>query len=232
MSIQRPSLLVLIRHAESERNRVKRGSVYFADDEARAQIRGIPDHEIPITSEGVEQARATGLAVRKEFGAPDYVYHSGYKRTIQTTEEMLRAYSAEERELINLRHNVFVRERDSGHAYDMTEAESAEAFPWLKEHWATYGGFFARPPGGESLADVVERVYVFLNMLFRDRAGKRVFVVTHGGTLRCFRFVLERWNYEQALKSQILENCGVTVYQYDQKQRRLMLQQCNTVHWR
>ena len=28
--------------------------------------------------------------------------------------------------------------------------------------------------------------------------GKRVLVVTHGGTIFCFRYVLERWTYEEA----------------------------------
>ena len=94
--------------------------------------------------------------------------------------------------------NLFVRERDPGFTYDMTEAEAEAAFPWLSEYWQTFGSFFARPPGGESLADVVGRVHTFLNTLFRDRAGQKVMVVTHGGTIRCFRFALERWGYEQA----------------------------------
>ena len=53
----------------------------------------------------------------------------------------------------------------------------------------------ARPPGGESLADVVARVHTFLGTLFRDRGGQKILVVTHGGTIRCFRFLLERWGY-------------------------------------
>ena len=42
----------------------------------------------------------------------------------------------------------------------------------------------ARPPGGESIAQVVERVHSFIDILIRDRAGERVLVITHGGTLR------------------------------------------------
>jgi broad specificity phosphatase PhoE len=80
----------------------------------------------------------------------------------------------------------------------MTEAEAEAAFPWLEEYWRTFGGFMARPPGGESLADVVGRVHMFLDVLFRDRIGQKVLVVTHGGTIRCFRFALERWHYSQA----------------------------------
>ena len=56
------------------------------------------------------------------------------------------------------RRNFYIRERDPGYTYDMTEAEAGSAFPWLAEYWQTFGGFFSRPPGGESLADVAARV--------------------------------------------------------------------------
>jgi 2,3-bisphosphoglycerate-dependent phosphoglycerate mutase len=233
--INRPSRLVLIRHAASQRNEAKKGSVYFADDEARLRIKGIPDYKVPLTGVGHEQARQTGVKLRESFGAPDYLYHSGYQRTIETSEEILEAYTPEERELIKIRMNPFVRERDAGHAYDMTKEEAETAFPWLQEHWDTFGGFFARPPGGESLSDVANRVYNFINMLFRDRVGQSVFVVTHGGTLRSFRFLLERWSYDQALRwpeGNSPHNCGITDYEYDPRTGRLVLQNYNAVHWK
>jgi len=199
MTIHRPSRLVLIRHAESERNKAKKGAVYFADDESRNRIKGIPDYRVPITENGHTQARKTGPSLRELYGVPDYIYHSGYLRNIETTDEILTAYTPEEQARINIRQNPFIRERDPGYTYDMTQAEAENAFPWLQEYWKMTGGYFARPPGGESLSDVSGRVYTFLNMLFRDRGGQNIFVVTHGGTLRCFRFLLERWDYEKAL---------------------------------
>jgi 2,3-bisphosphoglycerate-dependent phosphoglycerate mutase len=234
-SIERPEELILIRHAESARNAAKKGSVYFTDDEARKTVRGIPDYKVPITDFGGDQAEKTGVYLRRQFGAPDYFYHSGYLRTIQTLERILGVFSVEERVKIEIRMNQFVRERDSGYAYDMTTAEAEAAFPWLKEHWQTFGGFFARPPGGESISDLTQRVYAFLNTIFRDRVGQKVWVVTHGVTLRAFRFILERWTYDQALswpEGQSPENCGITRYKYDAEQQRLVLQEYNTVGWR
>jgi probable phosphoglycerate mutase len=216
------------------RNEAKKGSVYFADDDARNRIRGIPDYKVPLTYRGREQARQTGLKLREFYETPDYLYHSGYTRTIETTEGILAAYAPKEREQIKLRENPFIRERDPGYAYDMTQTEAEENFPWLQEHWHTFGGFFARPPGGESLSDVANRVYTFLNMLFRDRAGQNVFVVTHGGTLRAFRFLLERWDYDRALHwpdGHAPQNCGVTDYEYDPPTGRLILPKYDTVHW-
>lgn len=231
--MKRPALIVLVRHAESARNKVKRGRTYFADDEARRTIKGIPDHEIPITEEGRVRAVKTGLALRERFGTFDFAYHSGYLRAVQTLDVLLDAYPEEEKNMIQVRQNAFIRERDPGYAYDMTEEEAEAAFPWMREYWQTFGGFFSRPIGGESLADVVARVYLFLNMLFRDRPEKKILVVNHGGTLRCFRFLLERWVYEQALHwppGQAAENCGVTVYEYSQAEKRLVLREYNTVY--
>jgi broad specificity phosphatase PhoE len=232
--VQRPALLVIVRHAESVRNQVKKDAVYFADDAARRVVRGTPDHLIELTPDGHEQAEQTGHAIRERFGLFDYVYTSGYTRTEQTADGLLSAYTDPERERTKVRMNLFVRERDPGYTYDMTEAEAKAAFPWLEEYWQTFGGFFSRPPGGESLADVVSRVHTFLNTLYRDRAGQKVLVVTHGGTIRCFRFALERWEYKQAsqrLYGQAPANCGVTTYRCADSGDRMELEEYNRVYW-
>jgi probable phosphoglycerate mutase len=228
----RPALLVLVRHAESARNQAKKGSVYFADDAARQVVRGVPDHLIDLTADGHKQAEQTGHAVRERFGAFDAVFTSGYARTEQTAEGVLGAYTAAERARMHVKADLFIRERDPGFAYDMTTAEAEAAFPWLNEYWQTFGGFMARPPGGESLADVTGRVHTFLNTLFRDHAGQKIMVVTHGGTLRCFRFLLEGWSYAQAQRwpaGQSPANCGVTTYR--DAGDRLELAEYNRVYW-
>ncbi|WP_238011977.1 histidine phosphatase family protein [Dactylosporangium sp. AC04546] len=234
MDLQRPALLVLVRHAESARNHAKKGSVYFADDAARQVVRGVPDHLIELTEDGHKQAVQTGQGIRERFGTFDYVYTSGYARTVQTAEGILSAYSEDERARMRCKNDLFIRERDPGFAYDMTTAEAEAAFPWLNEYWQTFGGFMARPPGGESLADVTGRVHTFLDALFQDRAGQKVMVVTHGGTLRCFRFLLEGWSYSQAQRwpeGQSPANCGVTTYRCEGDGGPLRLEDYNQVYW-
>jgi broad specificity phosphatase PhoE len=229
-----PALLVLVRHAESARNIAKKGSVYFADDAARQVVRGVPDHVIELTADGRKQAQQTGVGVRERFGAFDYVFTSGYARTEQTAEGILEAYPAAERAGMRVKPELFIRERDSGFAYDMTTAEAEAAFPWLNEYWQTFGGFMARPPGGESLADVAGRVHMFLNAIARDHAGQKILVVTHGGTLRCFRFLLEGWSYSQAQgwpAGQSPANCGVTTYRDGGEGVGLVLEDYNRVYW-
>ena len=51
MANDRPSLLVLVRHAESARNVAKKGSRFFLDDESRKAVLGVADHHVPITDE-------------------------------------------------------------------------------------------------------------------------------------------------------------------------------------
>lgn len=234
---ERPELLVLVRHAESKRNRAKQGATYFADEYARRDVKGIPDHKVALTRRGIMQAQETGHALREKFGTFDYAYHSGFLRTEDTLNKILEAYTTEEQDAIKKRMNAFISERHPGFAYDMTEEEAEKHFPFLQEYWDTFGGFFATPIGGESLFMVTLRVYLFLNMLFRDRVGKKVLVVTHGGTLRCFRFLLEHWDYNQAVswpEGESPKNCGVTYYERTRNDTgdHLILRGYNTTYWK
>jgi broad specificity phosphatase PhoE len=232
-SANRPALLVLVRHGQSLRNIAKKRNRFFLDDEARKPIRGIPDHLIGITETGRRQALETGVALRDRFGPFDQIYHSGYRRTIETTDAILEAYPPEVRTSMRVRHHLFIRERDQGHAYDMTDAEAAGAFPWLQDYWTMFGPFFARPPGGESLAQVCERVYAFLQKLGRTMGGKRVLIVSHAGTMWCFRYVLERWTYEEAehrFQTESIPNCSVTWYE-PEPPSRLALRGTGVTYW-
>jgi probable phosphoglycerate mutase len=231
----RPKLLVFIRHAESTRNEAKKGTTYFADEEARRTVEGIPDHKIALTDLGHRQASMTGPALKALYGVPYYIYHSGYLRTKETTDEILKAYTPDELARINIRANHFIRERDPGYTYDMTTAEAEAAFPWLAGYWKTFGGFFGRPVGGQSLADKTSECKQFLDMIYERRAGQTVFVVTHGGTLRCFRFLLEHWDFDQALAwppGQSPENCGITAYRADDSGQHLKPEAYNQVFWK
>lgn len=228
-----PNLLLIVRHAESARNAAKGHRRHYPDEQSRQSVRGIPDHKISLTDRGHDQAKQTGLALRECFGPPDVIYHSGYARTKQTTEGILAAYTPEERRLIEVRHHLFLRERDAGHAYDMTQAEAEQHFPWLSEHWQSFRGFFSSPVNGESLAKVAERVTFFLEHLRREHAGKRIMLVTHGGTIRAFRYVLDELDYAQAeelVEQTVVRNAGVTVYRPDDT-GRLVLGEYDTVHW-
>ena len=52
--------------------------------------------------------------------------------------------------------------------------------------------FFWSPPGGESLANVAQRVDRFLTMLHRECPDEKAIVVCHGEVMWAFRLRLER----------------------------------------
>jgi broad specificity phosphatase PhoE len=210
-----PALLVLVRHAESERNQGKKG-IFFSDDQEREKLRATSDHRMGLTPLGERQARATGVELRSRFGRFDAVYHSGHERTVATTRGLLEAWPEAERALMPVDHDVFLRERDTGYAWDMTRAEAEAAFPWLDGYWRTTGPFFARPPGGESVADVCGRTVMVLDHLARQHAGQRVLLVTHGQVIRTFRYLIEGWTHaemEANLAGPPPRNAGFTVYE-------------------
>ncbi|ALG06433.1 histidine phosphatase family protein [Kibdelosporangium phytohabitans] len=159
--------ILLLRHAESLGN---------VDELAYCRI---PDHALPLTTRGEEQARAAGPVVRELLGpGPVAVYVSPYVRTQRTLQlldidDMVTRTVAEPR----------LREQDWGNLQDPVEQEIQK----LKRH--EFGHFFYRLAHGESGADVDDRVAAFLAEL-KDRMKEdhdhpdTVLLVTHGLTMR------------------------------------------------
>lgn len=63
---------------------------------------------------------------------------------------------------------------------DLSRERPAE----ISAYWADYAG--TRPPGGESLGDVDQRVQAFWREHREDLLDQRSVIVTHVGVLRCF----------------------------------------------
>jgi len=231
-----PTLLVLVRHGQSTRNRAKNGHVNFPDDAARDMFRGQGDHEAALTEAGRSQAVATGVELRDQFGDFDVVFHSGYVRARDTAMAILEAWrrdrphTGEAPRTALVREHFLLRERDSGYTTNMTTAESAAAFPWLQTYWAEAGPFIARPPGGESFADVAIRARLFLDELTAEFPAGRILVVTHAGTMRMFRYLIEGWSYDEVVRQcgvPIL-NCETSVYRGDAFTN---LVNSESIHW-
>ena len=132
---------------------------------------------------------------------PDTVFYSPYIRTIQTMEGMLAAYPSDRRDESTCRcPDIQLRERDPGYGFSMTKEESKKYFPYLQDHWNKAGPLLARPPGGESVADMLPRVQIatssISDQLFEevDKEENKLLVVTHGRTLLCIRYFMEGWD--------------------------------------
>lgn len=213
-----PEELVLLRHAQSARNAAKQGAVHLSDKvRQRTGVHTVPDHFITLTEAGKAQAEACrrhfddtrgyrcwGLV--RERNRFDVAYESGYTRAVETADVVLRGTSTPRY------RDHRVRERDPGYGYPMTAEEHAAAFPYVGGYWETFGRLFARPPGGESLLDVVDRVDRFLRDLRPDDG--RVLIVTHAGTIMAMRFLLEGWGYAEFEERDKYcpSNCGAFRY--------------------
>lgn len=182
----KPRLIILIRHGQSEGN--KNREIHQA----------VPDHKVPLTSEGWNQARDAGRRLRGLLKPSDrlHFFISPYRRTRETTEGILSTLTGDDpspspfpRNSIKVFEEPRLREQDFGNFQPC----SAEVERIWQER-AEYGHFFYRIPNGESAADAYDRVSGFNESLWRqfgdeDFASVCV-LVTHGLMSRIF---LMKW---------------------------------------
>lgn len=178
--------IFLVRHGESLGN---------IDERAYAQF---GDHAVPLTQWGYRQATEAGRSIAAYFeGMPAIgyqklsIWYSPFLRTQQSKDALIEALPSA---LVgDIKEDYLLREQDFGlftEIYD--HAEQKQKFPDEFEKWARLrnsgGKFYARPPDGESRADVAQRVRLFLQTVLRGaRNGHdNVVIVGHGVTNRAF----------------------------------------------
>lgn len=171
--------LVLLRHGQSDWN-------------AQNRFTGFVDVE--LSDKGRAEAEKGGRLLKDiRF---DRVFASTLKRAYDTAEIALEASGTNE----HLRQDGAwqitkhddLRERDYGDLAGLNKAETAEKFGDEQVHiWRR--SYDVRPPGGESLKDVVERVgpYFEREILPELKAGKNVLVGAHGNTVRALLVALD-----------------------------------------
>jgi broad specificity phosphatase PhoE/uncharacterized coiled-coil protein SlyX len=187
-----PPRIVLIRHAESEGN---------IDRNVYART---PDPLVPLTAHGREQARRAGLRLRsileratldeharkasaaRRAGRPPppppdpssfrvFFFASPYKRALQTYEGLRLAFAPSQ--VQGFQEEVHLREQDFGGQLQVASKKEQE-----KEARLRYGRFWFRFEGGESGADVFDRMSLFVDRLTRDvNAGRFAAGVEGGG---------------------------------------------------
>ncbi|CAK8544702.1 unnamed protein product [Lathyrus sativus] len=205
-----PKRIIVVRHGESQGN---------LDPGAYTVT---PDHKIPLTPQGVAQARLVGSKIRhviaSSSSSPDwrvFFYASPYARTQSTLLELARSFS--KKRVIGVREECRIREQDFGN-FQVQERMNA-----IKETRQRFGRFFYRFPEGESAADVFDRVSSFLESLWRDIDMNRLnhnpsndlnlIIVSHGVASRVFLMRWFRWTVEQFELLNNFENSEFRVMQ-------------------
>lgn len=159
--------LTLIRHGETDWNRVKR-------------IQGHTD--IPLSAEGEHQAVRLGARVAREVAAQGHVFDqvltSDLQRAVQSAEPVAKACG------LPLVRTANLRERHYGAFETRTPDDIQAQFPQDYVRWQTRDPDFTIP-GGESTRGFYTRITDFVRQLVRDYEGQHLALVAHGGVLDC-----------------------------------------------
>lgn len=236
---RRPFRLILVRHGESQANvfqeLIDKGEAFGYPPEFAA----VRDWDIHLTKRGKAQAFKTGKYLKKRFGTFHGCYVSPFNRTRETFAEILRGYGdpkAKKEMMEHTRYDTRLREKDHGAINFLSREEVKRHWPHEYARREREGKFLYRPLGGESWYDVKDlRVGSILNTIYRDYRGEAVLVVAHSIVLKCFLMKLVRLNKkdpEEILSRQRLNNCGICVFEYQEKtpgHGKLVLKEWNTL---
>ncbi len=160
--------------------------------------------DVDLTPAGEAEARKAGELI-KDFPI-DAVFSSTLRRARRTVEIALDSAAASGADLSSVRDGAGwaiaahddLRERHYGDLVGLNKAETAEKYGDEQVHlWRR--GFEVRPPGGESLADVVERVRPCYESAIEPliKQGKNVLVSAHGNSLRALLLILGEYSAEE-----------------------------------
>lgn len=133
---------------------------------------------------------------------------SHLQRTRQTAEAVLPHFVTGDRTEPELLAEPAIAEQNFGSWQGMN-------FNQLKEHLgSTFDEFWrnpakARPPGGESFADVIARVAKAVNHLNNEHAGRDIVAFAHGGSIRAALAHALAIDADSALSFRI-DNCSLT----------------------
>lgn len=165
-----------------------------------------PDHAIPLSPLGRQQATAAGVALRDliqgDADTRTRIWTSPYLRT-RDTADLLQAQLAEKFTNMDRREHVLLCEQQFGLFDGIPDEDLPKRFPLEHAHYALAadfeGRFWARMPMGESRFDVAQRVHQAFGTFHRDadRHGiENIIVVCHGVTLRAFIMMWRHMPYE------------------------------------
>ncbi|GAA3737743.1 histidine phosphatase family protein [Streptomyces tremellae] len=180
--------LSVVRHGESVANAVFARAVATGD--AGLVVEGT-DARVGLSERGVREARALG---RWLAGAgaerPGLAVVSPYVRARQTWEAMAVAAGRAGAEVPAALVDERLRDREMGVLELLPPPAVAARAPEEAARRERLGEWFYRPPGGESLADVVLRVRDFLTELRADPPCAHVLLVAHDSVAVAVRQVL------------------------------------------
>ena len=172
-------LLVLVRHGESEWNKLNLFTGW---------------HDVDLSEKGVEEARAAGRRLKAMGLVFDLAFTSALRRAQRTLDIILHEMGLD----IPIVRDQALNERDYGDLTGLNKDDARARWGAEQVHvWRR--SYDVAPPGGESLKDTAARVlpYYEREILPRVLEGKRVLVAAHGNSLRALVMRLDKLGEEQ-----------------------------------
>lgn len=202
--------IYLVRHGESLAN---------VDKRVHASR---PDHKIPLSDRGVEQANRAGEFLAQRIAAAHgtasrlRVWTSPYLRTRQTSEAFKTQLALHGVTNVDSREHINLCEQQFGLFDGVPDEELPVRFPLEHAHYDLAarheGKFWPRMPLGESRFDVAVRVHQAFGTFHRDadRHGiENIIVVCHGVTLRAFVMQWRHLPFEWFEQQPNPDNCDI-----------------------
>src|SRR5690606_21893567 len=178
--------LILVRHGQSEWNLKNLFTGWRNPD---------------LTEQGIEEARATGRALKAAGIVPDLYYTSALRRAQHTLDLMLEEMGIEN---LTITRNIALNERDYGDLSGLNKDDAREKWGEEQVHvWRR--SYDVPPPGGESLKDTAARTlpYYQSEILPQLTAGKTVLAAAHGNSLRALVMAIENLSPEEIIAREI-----------------------------
>jgi 2,3-bisphosphoglycerate-dependent phosphoglycerate mutase len=180
------NVLVLVRHGESEWNRLNRFTGW---------------KDVGLTDEGVAEAHRAGAMLKAEGRHFDCAFTSTLKRAHLTLDIILDELDQPRLPTIKA---AALNERDYGELVGINKEEARKRWGAEQVHlWQR--SYDIAPPGGESLKDTASRVVPFFQkwVLPELQAGKNVLLVAHGNSLRSLIMHLDRLGPDEVMQVEI-----------------------------
>jgi 2,3-bisphosphoglycerate-dependent phosphoglycerate mutase len=178
--------LVLVRHGESEWNRLNLFTGWRDPD---------------LTEKGVNEAVRAGRFLKARGLKFDIAYTSVLKRAQRTLDLILAELGQEDLPIVR---DQALNERDYGDLSGLNKDDARKR--WGEQQVLVWRrSYDIAPPGGESLKDTAARVLPYYKThIWPDvKAGRDVLVVAHGNSIRALIMYLEELTAKQILEREV-----------------------------
>ena len=180
------NVLVLVRHGESEWNRLNLFTGWKDPD---------------LTEKGLIEARVAGRMIKYEGIKFEVAFTSELRRAQHTLDIILSELNQSS---VPITRDKRLNERNYGELSGLNKDEARQR--WGEQQVMLWRrSFDVPPPGGESLKDTLERVKPYYETYIWPHIvrGQNVIVAAHGNSLRALIMVLENLSGDEILEREL-----------------------------